>query len=368
MTDLEGVRESIEVALAPPVPAPLSTSRRLARRALLRLGRARARHQQQIDRGLLALIGSLDARLANTDARDEGLQRAIEGLDTGNRILTEKASALAEQASALTEQASALYQRVDALERRLGPLEALAGEIRGVQDPETRGLERFEAGEAGSVIGYRHAGTPVSPKEDYVAFEDVFRLSEDVIRERQREYLPLVEGRQPVLDVGCGRGEFLELLRGARVPARGVDLDPGMVARARAKGLEVEQADLLAHLDGVPDGSLGVIFAAQVVEHIPYQHLLAFLRLACQKLQPGGLLIAETVNPHSPTALKNFWTDLSHQHPIFPEVLLILSQGVGFRSAYVFHPGGSGDFDADREHYGDYAIVAERGSAAEADE
>ena len=359
MTDLDSVHESIEVALAPPAPARLSVSRRLVRRALLRLGRAHARHQQQIDRGLLALIGSLDARLADADVRAKGLQRAIEGLSTGNRIL-------AEQASALTEQASALDPRVDALERRLGPLEALAGEIQGVQDPEVRGLERFEAGEAGRVIGYRHAGTPLSPEGDYVAFEDVFRLSEDVIRERQRRYLPLVEGRQPVLDAGCGRGEFLELLRGARVPARGVDLDPGMVARARAKGLEVEHADLVAHLDGIPDGSLGVVFAAQVVEHLPYEHLLAFLRLACRKLQPGGLLIAETVNPHSPTALKNFWTDLTHQHPIFPEVLLTLCRGVGFGSAYVFHPGGSGDIDTDRQRCLDYAIVAERGSVTEA--
>ena len=364
MTDFDSVRESIELAPAPPPPTPIGVTRDLARRALLRLGRAHARHQQQIDRGLLALIGSLNSRLANANARAEGLQRAVEGLSTGNRALADRASAIAEQTSALGEQASALSQRVDTLEHRVGPLEALAGEIRAVPDPEGRGLERFEAGQAGTVIGYRQAGTPVSPEEDYVAFEDVFRLSEDVIRERQRRYLPLLEGRQPVLDAGCGRGEFLELLRAARVPARGVDLDPGMVARARAKGLEVEHADLVSHLSGVPDGTLGVIFAAQVVEHLPYEQLLAFLRLAWQRLQPGGLLIAETVNPHSPAALKNFWTDLSHQHPIFPEVLLTLCRGVGFRSAYVFHPGGSGDVEADRLRCLDYAIVAERGGAA----
>jgi Methyltransferase domain len=296
---------------------------------MLRLGQAHARHQQKINRGLLDLIAEVSARN-----------------------------------HALTEMTTHLAQRVDALEGRLPPLEALAGEIRAVPDPHAIGLERFEADGVGRVIGYRHAAPAVSPEDAYVAFEDVFRLSEDVIRERQRPYLRLLNGRQPVLDAGAGRGEFLELLRDAGVAARGVDLDDGMVARARAKGLDIEQGDLIAYLDHCPDASLGVVFAAQVVEHLQYVHLLAFLRLALAKLQPGGLLIAETVNPHAPGALKRFWIDPTHQHPIFPEVLLTLCRGVGFRCAYVFHPGGSGDVDADREVVGDYAVVAKRASEA----
>ena len=105
------------------------------------------------------------------------------------------------------------------------------------------------------------------------------------------------------------------------------------------------------------------MFAAQVVEHLPYEQLISFMRLAEQKLQPGGRLIVETVNPHAPGALKNFWLDLTHQHPIFPEVLLTLCRGIGFGSAYVFHPGASGDAEVDRQHAGDYAIVAERARA-----
>ena len=374
MTDRDSVRESIEVALAPPPPGRLGVTRRLARRALLRLGRAHARHQQQIDRGLLALIGSLEARVGNANARVEGLERATAELGARTDALAEQASVLAEQASVLAdrarvlaEQSSALSERADVLDRRVGPLEALAAEIRGVPDPDELELEQFEAGRAGTVIGYRHATPPVAPEEDYVAFEDAFRLSEDVIRERQRPYLSLLKGHEPVLDAGCGRGEFLELLRAAGVPAQGVDLDPGMVARARAKDLQVEQGDAVAHLEGLPDGSLGAVFAAQLVEHLPYEHLLAFLRVVWRKLKPGGLLIAETVNPHSPGALKNFWIDLTHQHPIFPEVLLTLCRGIGFRSAYVFHPGGTGDVDADRQQRGDYALVAERGDEAEED-
>jgi SAM-dependent methyltransferase len=332
VTDLESARESIELALDPPPPVPLGAARRLVRRVLLRLGQGHARYQQQIDRQLLALIGSLEARLANTDARTEELSA---------------------RNHSLAEQASALAGRVGEVERHLGPLESLAAELQAVPAPDVIGLERFEAAEAGTVIGYRRATPPVSPEDDYVAFEDVFRLSEDVIRERQRPYLSMLGGRRPVLDAGCGRGEFLELLRDAGVPARGVDLDPGMVSRARTKGVDVEQGDVVA---------------AQVVEHLPYTELLAFLRLAYRKLQPSGLLIAETVNPHAPGTLKGFWTDPTHQHPIFPEVLLTLCRDIGFASAYVFHPGGTGDVDLDRLHRGDYAIVAERGETANADE
>jgi SAM-dependent methyltransferase len=328
---------------------------------MLRVGRAHARHQQTIDRGLLKLIDSLEANL-------EQIERLIDELSARNDVLAGTMTRLAQQTSVLVQQASGLAERTDAVERRLPPLEELARGIRAVPDPEAVGLERFEAPGVGSVIGYRQAAALVSPENDYVAFEDVFRLSEDVIRERQRPYLALLNGREPVLDAGCGRGEFLELLRDAGVAAQGVDLDPGMVARARAKGLDVEQSDLIAHLARIADSSLGAVFSAQVVEHLPYAELVRFLRLGWTKLKPGGLLIAETVNPHAPAALKAFWTDPTHQHPIFPEVLLTLCKGFGFSSAYIFHPAGSGDVDADRGRFGDYAIVAERGAPALQDE
>jgi SAM-dependent methyltransferase len=362
---VESARESIELALDPPPPVRIGALRRVIRRALLRLGQGHARYQQQIDRQLVTLIGSLEARLGDAVGSLEARQGHSEKrLDALERATAE----LSARSHTATEQASALVTRVGEVEHRLGPLEILAAQIQAVPDPDLIGLERFEAAEAGSVIGYRNAISPVSRENDYVAFEDVFRLSEDVIRERQRPYLSLLGGRQPVLDAGCGRGEFLELLRDAEVQARGVDLDPGMVSRARAKGVDVEQGDLVAHLERLADGSLGVVFAAQVVEHLPYKELLAFLRLAYEKLQPSGLLIVETVNPHAPGTLKSFWTDPTHQRPLFPEVLLTLCRGIGFASAYMFHPGGTGDVEADRLQRGDYAIVAERGEMATTDE
>jgi len=132
-----------------------------------------------------------------------------------------------------------------------------------------------------------------------------------------------------------------------------------MVERCRAKGHErVEVADANSYLEKCADDSIGVIFCAQVVEHMPYEEFLRFYDLGKRKLKPGGLFIIETVNPHSVPALKTFWVDPTHQHPIFPEVALALCQINGFESAYVFHPNGTGDVESDRYENGEYAVVA----------
>ena len=197
-----------------------------------------------------------------------------------------------------------------------------------------------------------------APENVYRGFEDIFRGPETFIRERQRTYLPLLAGHNPVLDVGCGRGEFLDLLAEAHIPAIGLDLDEGMVARTRAKGHQVVHIDALEYLRNTDPQSFGVIFAAQVIEHLSYDELLDFLRLARHALQPGGLLITETVNPHALPAFKTFWTDLTHHNPIFPEVLTILCHLTGYHSAAVFFPNGSDQFEQDRRTQGEYAVIA----------
>jgi hypothetical protein len=96
-----------------------------------------------------------------------------------------------------------------------------------------------------------------------------------------------------------------------------------------------------------------------VIEHMPYDELRRFLELARAKLRSGGLLVAETVNPHAPHALKTFWVDPTHRHPVFPEVALVLCKLAGFASAYVFHPLGVGHVEDDRYRESEYAVVAE---------
>ena len=165
---------------------------------------------------------------------------------------------------------------------------------------------------------------------DYFAFESRMRASTDETRRKQRPYVDDFRAAAPVLDAGCGRGEFLGLLREAGIDARGVDADADMVAYARGEGAEVDQADVLAHLEALDDGALGGVFAAQLVEHLPPAALLRFLELAHAKLRPGGVLVAETINPLSPIALRNYFADLTHAQPLVPETLALLARHAGF--------------------------------------
>jgi len=212
-------------------------------------------------------------------------------------------------------------------------------------------------------IGYAQDSVDRS-SQFYRAFEDVFRGPEDFIRERQRVYLEVLGSRRPVLDVGCGRGEFLDLLRDAGIPAKGVDLNAGMVDRCRQKGHDVQQIGANDALESLPDGSLGAVFAAQLIEHLPYSELLSFFELSRRKLAADGLFIAETVNPHSIQAFKMFWIDPTHHAPLYPEVAVTLCKLHGFASAIVIFPNGVGDLERDRAEQGEYAVLAQvsRGS------
>lgn len=248
-------------------------------------------------------------------------------------------------------------------------VEALSAQVAGLSQPGSHWPlpavppELTVAWEDGqTVIGYRD-GSRLA-ESDYVAFEDVFRGPEEVILQRQQAYLPFLAAHAPVLDLGCGRGEMLRLLRTEGIAARGVDADPGMVRRCLQRDLPVVEAEALSHLRGLPDGCLGAVFTAQLIEHLPQELLADFLAQCHRVLAPEGVLIAETVNPHCPMGLKNFWLDLTHRNPIFPEVAVLLCRQAGFQRARTLLPGGSGSLSDDLVGCPDYAVVAYKAPAA----
>jgi SAM-dependent methyltransferase len=223
-------------------------------------------------------------------------------------------------------------------------------------------VERRGDSTAPSTVAPQPAATALP---DYFAFEARMRGSTADVGERQRVYVDDFRSAAPVLDVGCGRGEFLGLLRDVDIEARGVDADADMVAYARGEGLDVDQADALAYLEGLPEASLGGIFAAQVVEHLPPAALFRFLELAARALRPGGVLLAETINPLSPLALRSYFADLTHAQPLVPETLALLARQAGFRAVetrFLHAPQHAEDVDERiREILFaplDYAIVA----------
>ncbi len=165
----------------------------------------------------------------------------------------------------------------------------------------------------------------------YVGFEDRFRGSDDEIREKLRAYLPLFAGASNVLDIGCGRGEFLALLKAQGVTARGVDTNYEMVEVVRERGLEAAQSDGLSYLATVPNGSLGGLMAAQLIEHLEPSYLVRLLIAAYDKLRPGAPIVLETINPACWYAFfSSYIRDLSHVRPIHPETMQYLLQASGF--------------------------------------
>jgi SAM-dependent methyltransferase len=165
----------------------------------------------------------------------------------------------------------------------------------------------------------------------YVGFEDRFRGSPEAIRQRLLDYAPLFAGQQDVLDIGCGRGEFLEILRQHGVDARGLDINHEMVEVCRQRGLDATEGDALAHLSALPDESLGGIFAAQVVEHLEPAYLVALLQHAYHALRPGGLLVLETINVACWFAFfQSYILDITHVRPLHPETLSYFVRASGF--------------------------------------
>ena len=165
----------------------------------------------------------------------------------------------------------------------------------------------------------------------YRGFEDRFRGSIDEIREKQRVHVPLFAGASDVLDIGCGRGEFLSLLNEHRIAARGIDANAEMVAEARKRGLDVVQADALTYLESLPDGSLGGAIASQVIEHLEPSSLIRLLPIALKKLRPAAPLVLETINPACWLAFfSSYVRDFTHVWPVHPDTLQYLLEASGF--------------------------------------
>ena len=137
----------------------------------------------------------------------------------------------------------------------------------------------------------------LDPDFDYLGFVERFYGSEEEVRGRRRIYAECFRGQEHVLDIGSGRGEFLELLEQAGIRAKGVDIDLDMILLCKEKGLDVTETDALAYLEGLPDESLGGVFSAKVIEQFEPSQIPRVVKLCYMKLRPRGVLVLETANP-----------------------------------------------------------------------
>ena len=154
------------------------------------------------------------------------------------------------------------------------------------------------------------------PKIDYVEFENKYRGSEDLIKKRQSVFVEFFKNCNNVLDIGCGRGEFLELLHKENIYSTGIDIDSGMVKRCKEKGLNVIKADVFEFLEDLENDVLDGIFCSQVVEHLSFKEIQYFIYLLSQKVRPEGVALFETINPRCIKAMQNFYLDITHVQPV----------------------------------------------------
>ena len=258
------------------------------------------------------------------DARDE-VERHLEALLARERRNDTAVRALAAQLEELRAALSVVQQAAHNLKREIEKLSANPES----QIPNSKSQSNPESRPPNPVLNSQFDDLD---SHKYVGFEDQFRGSPDEIRRRVEEYLPLFANASDVLDVGCGRGEFLELLRDRGVQARGIDINPAMVEVCKGKGLHAEAGDALAYLGGLSHGSLGGLFAAQVVEHLEPRYLMRLLDAAFDKLRSGAPIVLETINPSCWFAFfESYIRDLTHVRPVHPDTLKYLLIATGFQ-------------------------------------
>ncbi|MBM3293791.1 MAG: class I SAM-dependent methyltransferase [Candidatus Aminicenantes bacterium] len=310
--DLSRFRSEIEKALVLPSGKPFRRPSSGGGPDTLRLLARTAALVEALAEALSSLAGRLDSL---ADARDREwdalgsnhVGMVIKGLEW--RI---------DRLAQAYEDAAALMRTSARLKEQLGRLQAA--------------LEAKEPPSSESVKAV------LEPVEDwgYLRFENRFRGTPEEIKRRQAAYVSLFPAEGPVLDLGCGRGEFLELLRERGRSGSGVDLNEAMVGTCRGRGLEVARQGLLEALAAKPDGSLGGIFSAQVIEHLPPAGLRRLVELAFAKLAPGGLIVLETVNPLSVFALVQiYFLDATHRAPVHPEALRFLLEASAFEEVEI---------------------------------
>ncbi len=173
------------------------------------------------------------------------------------------------------------------------------------------------------------------PGVNYVEFENKYRGEENVVKEKQSAFLSFFEKCTNVLDIGCGRGEFLEIMQEKGIHATGIDIDEGMVNRCKEKGLDVTEVDALEFLDTLNEKEVDGVFCSQVVEHFSYREIQWMLYTLSKKLRKEAVVLFETVNSRCLPALQMFYLDMTHVQPVDFEALLYSAENCEFRHSSV---------------------------------
>jgi O-antigen chain-terminating methyltransferase len=259
------------------------------------------------------------------------LQRIVEYQNQHKRQTTEALAQMSAQISAqlleVTQRSTEQQQTLTTVSQQLEALAARQAEFGTAIDTRLSEIEN-------EIELLKAEKNPPLRDSLYALFEDCFRGESEEVQRRLEVYLPVVAEAQitnGVLDLGCGRGEWLRLLGSKGITCQGVDSNRTFIDRCRRAGLDVVETDALAHLQGLPPASLNMVTSFHLVEHLPFRVLVNLLEEIERTLKPGGVVILETPNPENVMVGScTFYTDPSHRNPIPSQTLEFLLESHGF--------------------------------------
>jgi SAM-dependent methyltransferase len=318
---------------------------------------------QELEKRIGAAIDETNARIERRLLAVEAAENRVATLEAASMQWEQRFIETLTQVQGATQTHAALRDALAAVEQRLAGVQT---EHENVQTARWRFAERLARLEgrlheqslllgSGQTTAPERAAkkkttqatsavAPVSPRFEalYFTFEQRFRGTREEIRERLRYYLPLLRGSvvgkegSPVLDIGCGRGEWLELLRDEKITARGIDINEAMIKECSKHDLDASVGDAIAQLKRLPDNSLGALTGFHIIEHVPLETLLELIEQAHRVVEPGGLVIFETPNPENiVVGACNFYVDPTHQRPLPPVMTQFLVESGGFDSVEI---------------------------------
>lgn len=335
----------------------------VVKRLIVRVGRLITDRQVAYNRGVIDSIRLLRNEVELLDARIGGLRELVasEPSPVSAAVASELAGLRLEisesrtQAALVESQLAGITEMMRRLETRLNHTQEDLATVHIEQD-SNRQRARAQQSQVDLFLREVRRSLPSRPEPEklaelpsgaddlYEALEDTFRGGFHEIKERLRVHLPdilAVASSGGVVDVGTGRGEWLELLREAGVDAYGVDNNAAAVERCQLRDLKVVQADAIEHLAGLPDGSVAALTGFHVAEHIEFDALIELIDQAARVLVPGGILLLETPNPlNLAVGAASFYVDPTHMRPLHPQLLEFLMSARGFEGVDVryLHP------------------------------